>query len=109
MDADLDTGGILAQTTVPAVPDDFEIMVVGPRLAEAALALLPRVLDRVAAGDPGEPQPQEGGSWAGHFGEDFATVEFTKPARAIHDQVRACLGAARARDLMTLPSRTHRD
>jgi len=89
MDAELDTGPILAQGTVPMEDDDFEIQVVGPRMGAVGLGLLPRVLERVAAGDPGDPQPTEGASWAGYFGEDYATVDWSQPARAIHNQVRA--------------------
>jgi methionyl-tRNA formyltransferase len=96
MDADLDTGGILAQATVPMEDDDFEITVVGPRLAGVALDLLPGVLERVAAGDPGDPQPAEGATWAAWFGEDYATIDWSRRARAIHRQVRAwAVGAAR--------------
>jgi methionyl-tRNA formyltransferase len=89
MDAELDTGAILAQTTVPIEDDDVTIEQIGPRLGAAAFALLPEVLERVAAGDPGEPQPEEGASWAGYFGEDYTEVDWSRPARAIHDQVRA--------------------
>jgi methionyl-tRNA formyltransferase len=89
MDAELDTGAILAQATVPMEDDDFDITVVGPRIAAVALRLLPRVLDRVSAGDPGDPQPEAGASWAAHFGEDYASVDWSQPARTIHDQVRA--------------------
>ena len=89
MDAELDTGAILAQATVPIEDDDFEITVVGPRIAPIALGLLPRVLERVAAGDPGDQQARDGASWAGHFGEDYAIVDWSQPARKIHDQVRA--------------------
>jgi methionyl-tRNA formyltransferase len=89
MDAELDTGGILAQAKIPMHDDDWEIAVVGPRIAEAALQLLPGVLDRVAAGDPGDPQPAEGVTWAGHFGEDYQEVDWSRSAREIHDQVRA--------------------
>lgn len=89
MDANLDTGGILAQAPVPMEEDDFDFTVLGPRLARVALELLPRVLERVAAGDPGDPQSIEGATWAGHFGEDYATVDWSKPARQIHDQARA--------------------
>jgi methionyl-tRNA formyltransferase len=89
MDAELDTGPILAQAAVPMEDDDFDIMTVGPRLGAVAIGLLPRALERVAAGDPGDPQPDEGASWAGHFGDDFATVDWAQPARRIHDQVRA--------------------
>ncbi len=100
MDADLDTGGILAQATVPMEDDDFEIDVVGPRMARIALDLLPGVLERVAAGDPGEPQPADGVTWAGHFGEDYVEVDWTKPARAIHDQVRAWAFTFNLRELV---------
>jgi methionyl-tRNA formyltransferase len=89
MDAELDTGDTLAQTTVPMHDDDFSIDVVGPRIGAAAIGLLPTVLARVAAGDPGDPQPADGASWAGHFGEDYAAVDWSWPARRIHDQVRA--------------------
>lgn len=89
MDADLDTGPILAQGTVPMQDDDFEIMDVGPRIAAVAIGLLPQVLARIAARDPGDAQPTEGVTWAGHFEDDYAEVDWSQPARRIHDQVRA--------------------
>jgi methionyl-tRNA formyltransferase len=89
MDSELDTGPILAQATVPMLDDDHGIEVVGPRMGAIALGLLPEVFARIAAGDPGDPQPAEGITWAGHFGEDYATVDWSQPARRIHDQVRA--------------------
>ena len=89
MDADLDTGAILGQAAVPMLDDDHSIEVVGPRIGAVAIGLLPGVLARIAAGDPGDPQPGEGVTWAGHFGEDYATVDWTQSARRIHDQVRA--------------------
>lgn len=90
MDAELDTGNILAQTTVPIRDDDVDINEFGPRLVAAGLELLPRVLARVAAGDPGEQQSDEGASWAGHFEDDeYARIDWSQPARRIHDQVRA--------------------
>ena len=89
MDADLDTGPILAQTTIPVLDEETTIDEVGPRLGAAAIALLPQVLERIAAGDPGDPQDPAAATWAGRFGEDYATVDFAKPAREIHNQVRA--------------------
>jgi methionyl-tRNA formyltransferase len=89
MDSELDAGAILAQATVPMLDDDYSIDVVGPRMGAVALSLLPEVFARIAAGDPGDPQPTEGVTWAGHFGEDYATVDWSLPARRIHDQVRA--------------------
>jgi len=89
MDSELDTGPILAQATVPMEEDDFGVEQVGPRVGQAAIGLLPHVLGRVAAGDPGEPQPAGDEYWAGYFGEDYATIDWSRPARSIHDQVRA--------------------
>ena len=37
----------------------------GPHLIQASFALLPKVFERIAAGDPGDPQTDEGASWAG--------------------------------------------
>lgn len=89
MDAELDTGPILAQAPVPMLDDDFGIEVVGPRMGAVAIGLLPEVLARVAAGDPGDEQSTEGVTWAGHFGDDYASIDWSQPARKIHDQVRA--------------------
>ena len=89
MDAELDTGPILAQTTVPILDEDTTVWDMGPRLLEATLGLLPRVFERLAAGEPGEPQATEGASWAGYFEEDHATVDWSSTAREIHNQVRA--------------------
>jgi methionyl-tRNA formyltransferase len=89
MDAEYDTGPILAQTTVPIEDEDTTIEVIGPKLIQAAFGLLSRVFERLEAGDPGDPQSTEGVTWAGLFEEDYATVDWSQPARAIHNQVRA--------------------
>jgi methionyl-tRNA formyltransferase len=89
MDAELDTGPILAQATIPVEDDDCTILEIAPKLLPAALDLLPVMLERVRAGDPGDPQREEEATWAGHFGEDYATIDLGRPARQVHDQVRA--------------------
>ncbi len=90
MDAELDTGNLLAQGTVAIEDDDVDIGEFGAKLIGGALALLPRALERIAAGDPGDPQLPEGASWAGHFeDDDYARIDWSQPARAIHNQVRA--------------------
>ena len=89
MDAELDTGNILAQATLPIEDTDVTIFDFAPRTSMAALDLLPRVFERLLAGDPGDPQPEEGASWGAHFGEDYAEVDWSQPARAVHNQVRA--------------------
>jgi methionyl-tRNA formyltransferase len=89
MDAEFDTGPILAQAEVPITDDACTIEEIMPTLIESALAELPRVLARAIAGDRGDAQPSAGGSWAGRFGADYAVVDWGQPARSIHNQVRA--------------------
>jgi methionyl-tRNA formyltransferase len=90
MDAELDTGNLLAQGSVPVDDDDVDIAEFSPKLQALAVELLPRALERVAAGDPGDPQPAEGATWAGHFeDDDYVRVDWSRPARFVHDQVRA--------------------
>ena len=90
MDAELDTGRILAQGSIPIEDDDCEIMQIGPKLGAEAFRLLPGVLERVAAGDPGDAQDESGATWAGHSEDDeYVRIDWQQPARRIHDQVRA--------------------
>ena len=65
MDAELDTGPILAQSSIPILDEETTIFETAPRLIQAKRELLPRVFERLAAGDPGERA-----SWAGYFEED---------------------------------------
>lgn len=89
MDAELDTGPILAQTSIPVLDEETTIWETGPRILEATLSLLPRVFERLAAGDPGDPQATEGATWAAHLEEDYATIDWSQTSREIHNQVRA--------------------
>jgi methionyl-tRNA formyltransferase len=90
MDAELDTGNILVQGSLPIRDDECDIGQFGPRLLEAAAGMLQGALERVATGDPGDPQPAEGATWAGHFeDDDYVRVDWSQPARRVHDQVRA--------------------
>jgi methionyl-tRNA formyltransferase len=89
MDAEFDTGPILAQSSVPIEDTDCWIEEFGPKILQNTFAMLPRVFERLEAGDPGDPQPTEGVSWAGPFEEDYAAVDWSQTAREIHNQVRA--------------------
>jgi methionyl-tRNA formyltransferase len=60
-----------------------------PRISRLGIRALGGVLERIASGEPGEPQPTEGATEAGPFGEDYATIDWSRPARTVHDQVRA--------------------
>jgi methionyl-tRNA formyltransferase len=89
MDAEFDTGPILAQSSVPVEDTDCWIEEFGPKILQETFSMLPRVFERLEAGDPGDPQSTAGVSWAGPFEEDYATVEWSQTAREIHNQVRA--------------------
>src|SRR6476619_113177 len=81
MDAELDTGNILSQGSVPIEDDDVNIEEFAPKLFASGVELLAPALDRVAAGDPGDPQPEEGATWAGHFEDDeYVHVDWARPA-----------------------------
>jgi methionyl-tRNA formyltransferase len=89
MDAELDTGSVLARTTIPLDEGTWSFTGVNSRVLHAASELLPEVLSRLVRGDEGEPQPPGEGSWAGFFSEDYATVDWSADAARIHTQVRA--------------------
>jgi methionyl-tRNA formyltransferase len=90
MDAQFDTGNILAQAPVPMEPDDSDIRVVGPRLIRAAIEILPQALARVAAGDPGDPQHATGDEpYAGWFEDAYAELDLAQGAIDVDRQVRA--------------------
>ena len=82
MDAELDTGPILAQRPFPLgelqPPETFYPamgQVVGEALAEA--------LERLVAGDEGTPQ-EEGGSYESFFTEDDVWLDLSRPALEVH-------------------------
>ena len=89
MDAEFDTGPILAQSSVPLEDSDCWIEEFGEKVLRDTFGMLPRVFERLEAGDPGDPQSTQGVSWAGAFEEDYATVDWSHTAREIHNQVRA--------------------
>ncbi len=93
MDADFDTGPILAQGSVE---------IGGAERADDVLAalfslwasLLPRALKRAEAGDAGDPQDEDGASYAGFFEPEFAELDWSRSAEEVHRQVRAWWVAA---------------
>jgi methionyl-tRNA formyltransferase len=88
MDPGFDSGPILAQRASPVLDEDTIYDVV-PRLTVVALRTLRGVIERVARGDPGDPQPTDGVTEAGPFGDDYATIDWSMRAREVHTQVRA--------------------
>jgi methionyl-tRNA formyltransferase len=86
MDETFDTGAILAQKSVP-LDDDEGMDTLWPKLGAAAGELLPRVFERLARGEKGEPQ--EGGEYHSLFDDDYAFVDTARTAHEVHTQVRA--------------------
>jgi methionyl-tRNA formyltransferase len=88
MDEHFDTGPILAQGSRP-MPADTAIEGLGPTLRELASGLVPDALRRVVAGERGDPQTNDGATYAGLFGEDYATLDPSLPRAKLERQVRA--------------------
>jgi methionyl-tRNA formyltransferase len=89
MDATFDTGAILAQAPVPLDPAAWTFEEVIPGMQTALRQIIPRALERIAAGDEGEPQDGDPGVYAGWFEDEYKQIDWSKPAREIHNQVRA--------------------
>jgi methionyl-tRNA formyltransferase len=88
MDAEFDTGPVLAQGSRP-MPADTSMEGLRPTLETLARDLVPRALERVLAGDRGDPQTDEGASYAVPFGEDYAALDPARPRAELERQVRA--------------------
>jgi methionyl-tRNA formyltransferase len=88
MDADLDTGNVLAQVTVP-LGDEHTWDELTPKLGAAVGEIFPTVLRRVEAGDPGDPQPEGEGEYFSFFEAEYARIDWSRPAAEIERQVRA--------------------
>ena len=95
MDADIDTGAVLAQGSAPVAGAERAEDVIEALFGLWA-SLLPSALERVAAGDAGDAQDEDGASYAGFFEPGFAEIDWSRPAEEVHRQVRAWwLAAAR--------------
>jgi methionyl-tRNA formyltransferase len=82
MDAELDTGPILAQLPYPLrepQPPDTFYPEFGPTVGEA----LVEALERLASGDEGTPQA-EGGGYETFFSEEDAWLDVSRPAAEVH-------------------------
>jgi methionyl-tRNA formyltransferase len=84
-----DAGDIVAQTAVPILPDDTARDVFD-KVTGAAAATLDRVLPQFLAGDaPRIPQDLAQGSFFGGRKPEDGRIDWSRPAREIHDLVRA--------------------
>ncbi len=88
MDAEFDTGPILAQGSRP-MPIDTSLEELVPTLQDLSSELLTRAIERLLAGEVGEPQSEIGASWAPAFGDDYVEIDWSRPAVEVDRQVRA--------------------
>jgi methionyl-tRNA formyltransferase len=88
MDAELDTGAVLAQATMP-LADEHSYDELESKLAYVVGELLPRALTRLESGDPGDAQDESDASYVSFFGPDYVWIDWAKPASEIYRQVKA--------------------
>jgi methionyl-tRNA formyltransferase len=93
MDADFDTGAILAQGTMPLAAIERPEELFGAMI-DLVGRLLPEVFTRVEAGDAGDPQPVGGASYAGFFETSYAEIDWSHTADEVRRQVLAWRVAA---------------
>jgi methionyl-tRNA formyltransferase len=93
MDADFDTGPLLAQgaTRIDDVERADEVFA---RMFALLGSLLPNALQRVAAGAPGDPQPDDRASYAGFFEPEYAEIDWSQTASEVCRQILAWRVAA---------------
>jgi methionyl-tRNA formyltransferase len=94
LDSGLDTGPILSQITVPLTDDD-DAETLFPKLLPKFPELWAAALPRIAAGDPGDAQDESQAAYAGIFEEDYRAIDWSRPAREIHNQARAWMAGLR--------------
>jgi methionyl-tRNA formyltransferase len=88
MDAELDTGPILAQGSAP-LEDEHSWPELEPKLVELVTGLFPLVLERVERGDLGDPQPEGEGEYLSFFEPEYAWIDLGRSRDEIYRQVRA--------------------
>lgn len=95
MDAELDTGAILAQGTIP-LGDEHTYAELEPKFAAVAGEILPRALARLEAGDLGDPQDESQATYFSFFGPDYVWIDWARPVRDVYRQVKAWRFASQA-------------
>lgn len=89
MDAGLDTGDILAREKISIGPDETSAAL-HDRLAQLGAKLLLATIPRWAAGEiTPEKQPNTGVSYARKVTREDARLDWSQPARALHNRIRA--------------------
>jgi methionyl-tRNA formyltransferase len=88
--SEFDTGSVLAQVRVPITDDSLSTLMA--KIVDQAPGLLRQALERVARGDPGDAQDESLATEAGLFEDGWRIIDWSQPARVIHNQVRSWVG-----------------
>ena len=91
MAEELDAGDILAQCTTPIDPDE-PVTQLWTRLAEMGSGLLVSCVEQIQAG-AARPVPQDPAlvTYAPMLSRELSPMDFTRPARELHNQVRGLI------------------
>jgi methionyl-tRNA formyltransferase len=88
MDAELDTGPILAQGSL-LLEDEHSWEELEPKLVPLVVRLLSEALARVEAGDEGDSQERGAGDYFPFFGDDYVWIDTSRPRADVYRQVQA--------------------
>ncbi len=87
----LDAGDIIAQASTPIGADETAPMLTA-RLAELGAELLVSAVEAIGAGTAVRtPQDEAGSTYAPMLSRELSPMDWNKPARTLHDQVRGLL------------------
>jgi methionyl-tRNA formyltransferase len=90
-DRGIDTGPILIQRRVPIGPADTTGSLYFNSLFSLGIETMIEAVDRITAGDaPSTPQDESLATYEAPCRDEHALIDFSKPARAIHNLVRGC-------------------
>jgi methionyl-tRNA formyltransferase len=87
MDAELDTGAILAQSRI-VLGDEFSFPELQPKMVAAVGEVLATALARIERGELGEPQ-QPGGEYGPFFEPEYVWIDWSRPVEDVFRQVRS--------------------
>lgn len=91
MATELDAGDIISQAATPIDPDET-VEALHDRLAELGARLLVDTVAQIAAGTSTRtPQDPEKVTFAPMLSRELSPMDWAKPARALHDQVRGLI------------------
>ncbi|HYI25504.1 MAG TPA: formyltransferase family protein, partial [Thermomicrobiales bacterium] len=89
--AGFDTGPVLSQARVP-VDDDDDVEALVERMFPIVPSLIVEALQGLAHGESGIAQVQDDATHAGPFEDEWRTIDWSRSAREIHNQIRSWSG-----------------